>query len=68
MLFSSEISDHTAEEQNKLKRIENSVYRVILQLPPYTATCALREIGTSSCLAIDMKIKLLFAKHLKKET
>lgn len=60
--------DYTVEELTKLQRIENSVYKTILQLPTYTANSAVRgEIGASSCYARDMKIKILFAKHLLKE-
>ncbi len=44
------------------------MYRTILQLPTYTANSAIRgDIGASSCYARDMKIKILFAKHLLKE-
>lgn len=58
------------EEITKLQRIENTVYRTILQVPTFAANSVLRgDIGASSCYARDMKIKLpvLFAKHLLKE-
>ncbi len=49
-------------------KIEYSVYRAILQLPTYAANSAIRrETKASFCYARDMKIKLLFAKHLLKE-
>ncbi len=69
ILFSSEVLDYTVDELNKLQRIENSVYRTILQLPTYTANSATirGDIGASSCYARDMKTKILFAKHLLKE-
>lgn len=42
--------------------------RAALQLPTYATTGALREFRASSCLAVDMNIKLLFAKHLLTES
>lgn len=68
VLFSSEILSYSQEELTKLQSIENSVYRTILQLPTYTANSALRgEIGASSSIARDMRIKLLHAQHQLKE-
>ena len=67
-LYGAEIVDYTKEELNKLQCIENKVYRCILQVPTYTANCALRsEVGATSTEARDAKIKIMFAKHLLKD-
>lgn len=62
-LYASEILDFTETDLGALQRIENQVYRGILQLPTYTAGCVLRsEIGASSCKARDIKNKLFFCE------
>ena len=52
-------------EIEKLQRIENGVWRVILGAPSYTANVTLQgEIGASSMEARDMKIKLSYESYL----
>lgn len=68
-LYGAEILDYNKEELEKLQRIENKVYRCILRVPTYTANCVLRsEVGATSTVARDGKIKILFAKHILKES
>ena len=67
-LFASEVLEYNEEELKTLQRIDNQVYRAILELPIYTATSALRsEIGASSTKCRDMKNKILFVKHIPRD-
>ena len=67
-LYAAEAMLFSEEEIPKHQRIENQVYRNILQLPTYVASGGLRsEIGASSCRARDMKEKILFVKHIMKD-
>ena len=64
ILYASEIIVFNKENLNKLQKIENKVYRLILNLPIYTAVGFLRgEIGASDVISRDMKNKILFMKH-----
>ena len=68
VLYGAELIDYTEKDLICLQRIENAVYRTILQVPTYTASSALRgEVGATSAKARDMKIKILFSKHLLEE-
>jgi hypothetical protein len=54
-------------ELGKLQTIENAVWRQILGAPSYAPVSTLQgEIGTSTAVARDMKVKLLYYKHLMK--
>ena len=60
-LYASEIMEYTEEELKIFQRLDNQVYKAILELPKYTATSALRsEIGASFAKARDIKNKILF--------
>ena len=49
---------------NKLQKNENKVFRLILNVPIYTAIGFLRgEIGASDVVSRDIKNKILFLKH-----
>ena len=64
-LYAAEILEYTEEELKSFQRIDNQVYRAILELPIYTASSALRsEIGASSSKSRDIKSKILFVKHI----
>lgn len=66
ILYTAEIFSYNDNDLNKLqKKIENSVYREILQVPTYTPNSVWRgEVGATSSKARDIKIKILFAEHL----
>lgn len=56
--YGAEILYYTKKELDKLQCTENKVYRCILQVPTYTASCVLRsEVGATSTVARDAKIK-----------
>ena len=60
--------EYNENELQQLQRLNNNVYRVILEVPAYAACSALRaEIGASSSKARDIKNKLLFIKHILEE-
>ena len=64
-LYAAEILEYTEEELKSFQRIDNQVYRAILELPIYNASSALRsEIGASSSKSRDIKQKILFVKHI----
>ena len=64
-LYAAEILEYTEEELKSFQRIDNQVYRAILELPIYTASSALRsEIGASSSKLRNIKSKILFVKHI----
>ena len=65
VLSVAEVMPWNENELDKLQRIENGVWRKVLRAPDCTAIAALQgEIGCSSVRARDIKIKLMFAKHL----
>lgn len=67
-LCGAEILDYTKKELHKLQRIENKVYRCILQFPTCTPSCVLRsDIGATSTVARDAKIKIMFTKTILKD-
>jgi hypothetical protein len=52
-------------EQEKLQIIENGVWRQILGAPSYAAVATLQgDVGASTVIARDMRVKLLYYKHL----
>ena len=64
ILYGSDVIDYQTNELNKVQVLENKAYRLILQVPHYTANSFLRgEIGASSSKSRDMKNKILFLKH-----
>lgn len=64
-MHATEILDYTDSDIQSLQRTDNQVYRAILGMPSYTATCALRSgIGASSAKARDIKNKIMFVKHV----
>ena len=64
-MFASEVMEFTEEEIQTLQKLDNKVYRAILEVPSYTASCATRsEVGASSSKARDIKTKILFVKHM----
>lgn len=64
ILYGTEVIKINEEELKTLQRIDNQVYRAILQVPSYTAVEGLRaEIGASSCKARDIKNKIMYTKH-----
>ena len=53
ILYGTKVINLTEDEINKLRRIENSVWRQILGAPGYAPICTLRgEIGTSLTLRL----------------
>ena len=67
-MYGQEIVLYNETELQELQRMDNKAYRMILQLPTYTASSFLRgEIGASSVKARDMKVKILYVKHAMKE-
>ena len=65
-LHATEITTFTAEEIQKHQKIENEVFRNILQVPTFVAAAS-SEVGASSTRARDMKSKLSFVKHVLQE-
>ena len=64
-LYGGEVIDYTQTDLGQLQRIDNKAFRTILQAPTYTAVESLRgEIGASCTTSRDMKMKILFVKHL----
>ena len=68
ILFNQEILLYNSEEMLRLQRLENKAYRTILNLPVYTATEFLREVGSSSSISRDIKTKLLYYKYVMTES
>lgn len=63
VLYGSSILGYTKQEINKLQRIENSVYRVILGAPSHAQIPTLRgEIGSST---MESRIRGNHLKYLK---
>ena len=64
IMYGSDVINYNASELSKIQVVENKAYRLILQVPYYTANSFLRgEIGASSSKSRDMKNKILFLKH-----
>ena len=64
-MFASEIIEYTKAELEVYQKIDNQVYRAILEVPAYTANAALRgEVGASCSRMRDMKNKILYVKHI----
>ena len=64
-LYGGEVMDYTQTDLKQLQKVDNKAFRTILQAPTYVAVESLRgDIGASCSTARDMKMKLLFIKHL----
>ena len=67
-MYGQEIIIYNVSDLERMQRKENNAYRMILQLPRYTANAFLRgEVGASSFKARDMKNKIMYVKHALKE-
>ena len=68
LLYASDVIVYTKNQIKSLQILDNFIYKQILQVPSYTATCFLRgEVGASSSIARDIKSKVLFFKHAFKQ-
>ena len=64
-LYGSEIIDYTQTDLGQLQKIDSKAFKTILQSPTFTAVESLRgEIGASCATSRDMKMKILFVRHL----
>ena len=69
LLYGNDIIEFNKTDLDKLQKHDNAAYRIMLQLPIYTAVCFLRgEVGASSVFSRDMISKLSFLKHAKTST
>ena len=66
LLYGNDVITFNKNELERLQKHDNAAYRIMLQLPIYTARSFLRgEVGASSAIARDMKSKIAFLIHVK---